>query len=108
MNAPGASHAALTPADIQAVSPAIARYTRVEITERLWHRPGLSFHDRALVTCAALIARNQTIGLPNYVNKAHDGGVTQSELSELITHLAFYCGWANGFDAIAVVKDIFA
>src|SRR5205823_3708241 len=29
-------------------------------------------------------------------------------ISEIITHLAFYSGWANATTAIAVVKDIFA
>jgi len=33
--------------------------------------------------------------------------VKASELSEIITHLAFYAGWANAISAVAVAKDIF-
>jgi len=68
----------------------------------------LSVRDRTIVTLTALITRNQTIELPSYVNLALDNGVTPGEISEIITHLAFYSGWVNATTAIAVVKDIFA
>ena len=57
---------------------------------------------------AALIARNQTIEMPYHFNLALDNGVKAREVSEIITHLAFYSGWANAMSAVAVVKDIFA
>ena len=98
---------ALTPEDIRKVSPALERYTRNAIGEGLWKRPGLSARDRAIVTVAALIARNQSIGMLHYFNLALDNGVKPSELSEVITHLAFYSGWSNAFAAVAIAKDIF-
>ena len=30
-----------------------------------------------------------------------------SEISEIITHLAFYTGWANAMDAIPAARDVF-
>jgi len=60
------------------------------------------------VTIAALIARNQTIEMPNYFNLALDNGVKPREISEIITHLAFYSGWANALSAAAVARDVFA
>ena len=30
------------------------------------------------------------------------------EISEIITHLAFYSGWANGVSAAALAKDVFS
>jgi len=45
-----APRSALTPEDIQAVSPALASYTQKSISEDLWKRPGLSPRDRSLVT----------------------------------------------------------
>jgi len=62
----------------------------------------------AFVTLAALIARNQTIEMPFYLNLALDNGVKPSEISEIVTHLAFYSGWANAMSAVGVVKDVFA
>jgi 4-carboxymuconolactone decarboxylase len=55
-----------------------------------------------------LIARNQTIEMSFYLNRALDGGVKPAEISEIITHLAFYSGWANAMSAAAVTKDVFA
>ena len=75
---------------------------------RLWRRPDLSPRDRSLVTLAALIARNQAAELPTYVTLALDSGVKPGEISELITHLAFYAGWGNAMPAVAAVRDIFA
>ena len=101
-------HSALTPNDIQAVSPALASYTQRSIGEDFWKRPGLSPHDRSLVTVSALIARIQTIGMLHYFNIALDSGVKASELSEVVTHLAFYTGWSSALSAVPILKDIFA
>jgi 4-carboxymuconolactone decarboxylase len=98
---------ALTLEEIRMVSPALERYTRSTIDEGLWKRPDLSARDRSIVTVAALVARNQTIGMLHYFNLALDNGVKPGELSEIITHLAFYAGWSNALSAVAITKDIF-
>jgi 4-carboxymuconolactone decarboxylase len=74
----------------------------------VWKRPGLNPRDRSIVTLAALIARNQTVEMPYYLTVALDSGVKPREVSEIITHLAFYSGWANAMSAVAVAKDVFA
>lgn len=81
--------------DIQRVSPALDRYTQSSLLGELWQHPNLSRRDRSIVTIAALIARNQTVDMPYYFNLALDNGVKPSELSEIITHLAFCAGWPN-------------
>jgi 4-carboxymuconolactone decarboxylase len=43
----------------------------------------------------------------HYFNLALDNGVKPGELSEIITHLAFYAGWSNALSAVAIAKDIF-
>lgn len=104
---PNPPRSAVTPEDVHIVSPALAKYTQDAISNDLWNRPALSPRDRSIVTMAALIARIQTIGMLHYFNLALDNGVTPGELSEVITHLAFYSGWSNAFSAVAIVKDIF-
>jgi 4-carboxymuconolactone decarboxylase len=89
------------------VAPALARYTQGTLFDDLWKRPDLSPRDRSIITVASLIARNQTIEMPYHFNLALDNGVEPSELSEIITHLAFYSGWANATAAVAVAKDVF-
>ncbi|HEV2399391.1 MAG TPA: carboxymuconolactone decarboxylase family protein [Candidatus Sulfotelmatobacter sp.] len=93
--------------DVRAVSPALDYYTNGPLHEGLWKRPELSPRDRSIVTLSALIARIQTIEMSFHFALALDNGVKPSELSEIITHLAFYSGWANAMSAIAVAKDIF-
>jgi 4-carboxymuconolactone decarboxylase len=93
--------------DIRAVAPALESYAQKVLRDDLWKRPGLSPRDRSIVTLAALIARDQTVELPYYLGLALDSGVKPAEISEIITHLAFYTGWANAMDAIPAARDVF-
>ena len=88
------------------VAPAMAAYSDKFIQD-LWHRPALSHRDRSLVTLAALISRKDTAELPHYLNVALDSGVTPGEISETITHLAFYAGWPNASSAAVITRDVF-
>ena len=94
--------------DVKAVAPALEKYTQDRLLGEVWKRPGLSPRDRSVVTLAALIGRNQTIALADHLKLALDHGVKPAEISEIITHLAFYSGWANAMAAIAVTKEVFA
>lgn len=93
---------------VRQVSPALDRYMQATLFGDLWTRPDLSPRDRCIVTWAVLIARNQMTELESYLDLALDNGVTPGEVSEIITHLAFYSGWANAMSAVAVAKDVFA
>ena len=93
--------------DVQSVAPALARFGSEVLTEDLWARNELSRRDRSIVTVAILIARHQPAELKHYVDVALDNGVTAAEISEIVTHLAFYSGWPNAMSAVAVTKDIF-
>src|SRR5438876_11413282 len=92
--------------DSKTTAPALARYAQGPLAE-LWKRPGLTPRDRSIVTIAALIARNETIEMPYYINLALDNGVKPREISEITTHLAFYSGWADAMSAVAVAKHVF-
>jgi len=105
---PGISSQKITTEEVTMVSPALERYTNNTVRGELWKRPGLSPRDRSIATLAALIARNHTIELPYYLRLALDSGVKPGEVSEIITHLAFYSGWGNATSAAAVAKEIFA
>jgi 4-carboxymuconolactone decarboxylase len=93
---------------LRTVSPALEAYTTNDLYGGVWQRPDLSARDRSIVTVASLIARNQAADMPAEFNRALENGVTAAELSEIITHLAFYAGWGNATTAIAVTQEIFA
>lgn len=93
--------------DLASVSPALERYRRETLHANVWKRPQLSPRDRSIVTIAALIARNQTAEQAHYLALALDNGVRPSEISEIITHLAFYAGWGNAMAAVPIAKGVF-
>lgn len=99
---------ALTRDEARSVAPALERYGRDVLLRDLWRRPDLSPRDRGLVTLATLVARNQTHELPRYLDLALDSGVRPGEVSEVVTHLAFYSGWGNAMAALAAASDVFA
>ena len=88
-------------------APKLAELTDNVLYGDVWERPELSKHDRSLVTVAALIALNRPDQLRSHLIRARANGVTQDELVETITHLAFYCGWPNAISAITVAKEVF-
>ncbi len=93
--------------DVTAIAPALEKYAQGPLTQ-LWNRPGLTPRDRSIVTIAALIAANQAVAMPQYFNLALDNGVKPSEISEIITHLAFYSGLPNALSAVAAAKQVFS
>ena len=106
--AAGGAAVAQAPVDLHRVSPALERYTQRTLFGDLWLRPALTPRDRSLVTVSALIAAGQVAQIPYHLNRAMDHGLTQTQASEVLTHLAFYAGWPNVFSALPVVKTVFA
>jgi 4-carboxymuconolactone decarboxylase len=103
-----AQAAPLTSKEKHTMTPALEHYTQDLVLGELWQRPGLSPRDRSLVTLSVLVAKNQNHELPFYLNRALDSGVKPGEIAELITHLAFYSGWANATAADAAMRTVFA
>ena len=73
----------------------------------IWERPGLSKRDRSLVTIAALIALYRTEQIPIHLKLGMQNGLTLDEITETITHLAFYAGWPTAMTAIATARRLF-
>lgn len=89
------------------IAPKLAELTDEVLYGDIWERPQLSKRDRSLVTVSALIAMNRPDQLRSHLAIAKRNGVTEEELVETITHLAFYSGWPNAVSAIAVAKEVF-
>jgi 4-carboxymuconolactone decarboxylase len=89
------------------IAPKLAEITDDVLFGEVWERPQLSKRDRSLVTCAALIATGKTEQMSFHLPRAIENGVTQEELIETITHLAFYVGWPNAMSAVAKAKELF-
>ena len=89
------------------VAPKLVDLTEQVLFGDIWKRPGLSKRDRSVITVSALVAMNRTDQLPFHLRRALENGVTEDELVELITHLAFYAGWPPAMSAIRLAKEAF-
>jgi 4-carboxymuconolactone decarboxylase len=88
------------------IAPKLAELTDNVLFGDIWARTELAPRERSIATVATLIALNRTEQLPFHLRRARDNGLTNAELAELITHLAFYGGWPVAFSALGVLRDL--
>lgn len=91
-----------------ATAPKLAELTDTVLFGDVWERSELSKRDRSLVTVAALVAMSRPDQLRAHLALALTNGVTEAEIAETITHLAFYAGWPSAVSAVAIAKEVFA
>jgi len=91
---------------IKAFTPALVDYTNDVVYGDLWERKGLSKRDRSLITVAALVATYRPEQLVSHLTRAIGNGVTQEEITEVITHMAFYAGWPAAMSAAQVAYTV--
>ena len=85
-------------------APKLAELTDAVLFGDVWARTELTPRERSIATLAALVALNRSEQLPFHFARARDNGLSEAELIELITHLAFYAGWPCAFSAIGVLR----
>jgi 4-carboxymuconolactone decarboxylase len=95
-------------ADVAAIAPKLAELTSEVLFGDVWERPELSKRDRSLITCAVLTALYRPEQLRGHLGRALDNGLSQTELGEMITHVAFYAGWPTAVTASGVARSVFA
>jgi 4-carboxymuconolactone decarboxylase len=88
------------------LAPKLVELTDDVLFGDVWERPQLSKRDRSLITCAALVALGKTEQMSFHFPRAIENGVTQEELIEMITHLAFYAGWPNAMSAMTRAQEL--
>ena len=88
-------------------APKLAELTDEVLFGDVWARTELSPRDRSLVTVAALIANGNTEQLSGHLSRARENGLSESELAEMILHLAFYAGWPRAMSAVKIAREVF-
>lgn len=89
-------------------APKLVQLTDDVLFGDVWEREELSSRDRSLVTVASLVTSGSTDQLRGHLVRARANGLTETELIEAITHLAFYAGWPKAMSAITLAKAVFA
>ncbi len=88
-------------------APKLAQLTDDVLFGDVWERAELSPRDRSLVTVAALIANGNTEQLTGHLSRAKQNGLSETELAEVIIHLAFYAGWPRAMSAVKIAREVF-
>ena len=91
-------------------APEFARLNDDILFGEVWSRNDLlSLRDRSLVTLTSLISQGITdSSLTYHLQEAKKNGITRTEISEIITHIAFYAGWPKAWAAFRQAKDVWA
>ncbi|MGE4337297.1 MAG: carboxymuconolactone decarboxylase family protein [Pigmentiphaga sp.] len=97
---------AYSTAKTKGVVPKLREVIDTTIYGDIWERAELSKRDRSLVTVAALIALRQGDQMPSHMRRAVENGVTAEEISEVITHLAFYVGCPAALSAAFAARPL--
>ena len=90
------------------INPKLADLTDEVLFGDVWAREQLSPRDRSMITVAALVAGYRTNELKRHIGRALNNGVTEAELFEMFTHLAFYAGWPCAVTATTITRGVLA
>jgi 4-carboxymuconolactone decarboxylase len=93
---------------VRATVPKLIEVSETVIYGDIWERPGLSKRDRSLMVISALIASYRPDQLRGHIGRGLDNGLTKDEISEIITHLAFYSGWPGSMTAARIFQEVLA
>jgi 4-carboxymuconolactone decarboxylase len=88
------------------LAPKMVQLTDDVLFGDVWAREGLSPRDRSLITVAVLAATYRPGQLDSHLKLALTNGVTQAELVEALTHIAFYAGWPSSMAGLVQLKGI--
>ena len=92
---------------LRAVAPKLVELTDAVLFGDVWERPALSKRDRSLITIGVLTALYRTDQLRGHIGRGLDNGLSEEDIGELITHVAFYAGWPVAVNAAQVAKAVF-
>lgn len=73
----------------------------------LWSRPGLGVRERRISTLTTLICLGNELALKLHLGAAmKSGDLSDTEIDELILHVAHYGGWPGAAVASQVVRQL--
>ena len=90
------------------VAPKFVQLPNDVVFDNLWRRSDLTLRDRSLVTIAALAAMGDDGQLDFYLRRGLESGLTGTQITEALTHLGFYAGWAKATEAMTAVTRTLA
>lgn len=89
-------------------APTFVSLTDDVLFGEVWSRTdALSARDRSLVTITSLVSSGNFEQLNAHIPMGLANGLTQEEIVEAITHVAFYAGWPPAVSALTIAQRLF-
>ena len=90
------------------IAPLFAELNDDVLFGEVWSREKeLSPRDRSLITIAALFAQGLYPQLKAHLAMGKEHGLTRDEVVEVVTQLAFYCGWPKAWSTFPLIEEVF-
>ena len=90
------------------LAPKFAELNDDVLFGQVWSREDkMSLRDRSLITISALMAGGLFPQLKSHFILGKKHGVTKQEAIEIVTQLAFYCGWPKAWSAFELIKEVY-
>lgn len=94
--------------NLGALAPKFAELNDDVLFGEVWSREEqLSARDRSMITIAALFSAGLYPQLKSHLALGKDHGVTKEEAVEIVTQLAFYCGWPKAWSTFPMIAEIY-
>lgn len=90
-----------------ALAPQFAALNDDVLFGEVWAREEqLSARDRSMITIAALLSAGLYPQLHSHLELGKAHGITREEAVEIVTQLAFYCGWPKAWSTFPMIAEI--
>ena len=74
----------------------------------VWSREEqLSARDRSMITIAALFSAGLYPQMKSHLALGKEHGITKEEAVEIVTQLAFYCGWPKAWSTFPMIQEVY-
>ena len=91
------------------LAPTFAHLNDDVLFGEVWSREEeLSARDRSMITIAALFSAGLYPQLQSLLKLGKAHGITKQEAIEIVTQLAFYCGWPKAWSTFPMIDEIWA
>lgn len=90
------------------LAPKFAELNDDVLFGEVWSREDkLSARDRSLITISALFSAGLFPQLKSHIAIGKEHGITKEALVEVVTQLAFYCGWPKAWSTFPIIEEIY-
>lgn len=89
-------------------APEFAHYNDDVLFGENWNNEDIDIKTRSIITVVALMAQGITdSSLKYHIINAKNHGVSQKEMTAVITHIAFYAGWPKAWAVFNLAKEVY-